>query len=302
MGYPDMNAIRLSRGDRVFQWVNCALFALLLFVIAYPTYYVVIASISDPTFVSLGQLSFWPKGFTLSGYERVFSTDTVGVAYMNSIVYTALGTGFSLVLSTLFAFPLSMREFGIRKGVTWLLLGVAYFNAGMIPTFVMMSQYGLVGKPLAVILLKAMPLWNIIILRTFFKTTIPRELYESVRVDGCGDFKYFLHIVLPLSKPILVVFVLFNAVSRWNDYMTPLIYLHKQNDMPLQILLRNILLQLEMTSADYMAGIEDISQRMKMAYSMQYTLIVVGSLPLMVAYPFLQKYFVKGIMIGSVKG
>lgn len=296
--------INRSRSDTVYDAVNTVILVLLLLAVAYPLYFVIIASISDPKLVTGGKVLFYPKAFNLNGYMEVLKYKPIWTGYGNTLFYTAGFTLVSVSISLLSGYALSRKNLAGKNLITGLFIFTMFFNGGLIPTYLLMQELGLYGKPVLIILMGAVNVNNIIISRTFTKTTIPEELFEAAGMDGCSHTSFFLKIVLPCSKALIAVLVLFAAVGQWNSWFNAMIYLKKEEQMPLQMVLRDLIVsQSAMSLASdtaYMGG--DAAAQVYLVESMRYAVIIVSTLPIMCVYPFIQKYFVKGIMIGSVKG
>lgn len=289
-----------SFGDRAFDTFNVLFFLIMLFLVLYPLYFMVISSFSDPAEVNAGNVWFYPKGIDFSGYQTIFEHSQLWLGYRNSIVYTALGTALNVLLTITGGYALSRKDLAGRNVFTLLIVFTMFFNGGLIPTYLVVKDLGMLDTMWALIVPNAITVYNLIIVRTFFQQTIPDELLEAANMDGCGNMRFFLKIVLPLSKPIIAVVVLFCAVAHWNAYFPALIYLSKEHLYPLQLVLREILI---MSQAQDMAmSPEDMMDQQNLAELIKYGVIIIASLPVLVLYPFLQKYFVKGIMIGSIKG
>ncbi|MFD0960730.1 carbohydrate ABC transporter permease [Paenibacillus chungangensis] len=286
--------------DRYFDWMNYALLSVIVVIILYPLYFIIIASVSDPTYVNSGALSFWPKGFMISGYERVFAYTQVWIGYRNTVFYTIVGTILNVFLTMGIAYTLSRKRFYGKRLLTFYLLVPMFFSGGLIPTFLLVKSLGLYNSWLAVILVNAVSIFNVIIARTFIQGSIPEELYEAAQIDGCNHFTYFFRIILPLSGSILAVLFLYYGVEHWNDFFTSLVYLNDSNLFSLQLVLRGILIQ-STVQADLVTGTEDLVRQQNEIEQMKYALIIITTIPLLVVYPFVQRFFVKGVMIGSVK-
>lgn len=267
----------------------------------YPIYFIIIASFSDPDYINVGQVVFWPKGFNVLGYQKIFENTKIWRAYSNTIFYTLTGTLINIILTMLFAYPLSRKDFSCRKFFTFFMMFTMYFQGGLMPTYILMQKLGLYDTPWVMVLLPAINVFNVIIAKTNIQNNIPDELYEAAAVDGCSHFKFFCQIVMPLSKSIVAVLVLYYGVAHWNEFMNGLVYLRDEGLYPLQLVLRGILVQ-NQASADMMADIESMLEQQKAAELIKYGLIIVSALPVLVIYPFLQKYFAKGVMVGAVKG
>lgn len=292
--------IQSSKADKIFNAVNYALLGIVLLCVLYPLYFIVIASFSDPTMVNTGQTLLLPKGINIDGYKRILEYDALWSGYRNTIFYTVVATTLNIIVTMMFAYPLSRKNFSGKKPLTFYLLITMYFNGGMIPTYLVVQSLGLYNTPWVLILMGMVNGFNVIVARTFLASSIPEELYEAAIIDGCSHARFFWQIVCPLSKAIIAVLVLYYGIAHWNEYMNALIYISDERYQPLQIVLRNILLQSQMDQSLMLA--EDAVQRQQETEIMKYALIIVATVPVMIIYPFLQKYFVQGVMIGSVKG
>lgn len=289
--------------DRCFHILNNFLLTAVLICTAYPFLYIIACSFSSGDALLSGQVKLLPKNFSLVGYRTVFQYTPIWTGYLNSLIYMVTGTLLSLVLVILMAYPLSRGDFAPRRFISGLLAFVMVFVPGTVPSYMLVKDLGLLDTRWAIILPGALSAYNVIVARTFFKNSIPHELLEASRLDGCDDFKFLFRIVLPLSKPIMAVLALWVAVGLWNSYFNPMIYLNSSDKFPLQLVLRQILLMtsnLDMsnTSIDPIL----LQQREYLGQILKYGSIVVSAIPLMIFYPFVQKYFEKGVMIGSVKG
>lgn len=300
--------IKKTRADRVFDICNIAIMILLIVVMAYPLYFIVVASLSDPYSVISGKVYLWPVDFTLDSYANVFREDRIWRGYYNTIKYTFLGTLFNLALTIPAAYILSKKRLLGRKFLSFYFLIPMYFSGGLVPSYLLVNRLDMMDKPYTLIFLGGISIYNLIVTRIFFQTSIPDELYESASIDGASNFRVFFQIALPLSKPIIAVMALYYAVAHWNSYFSALIYISSDAYQPLQIVLRNILInnQLSLSGMDSSSLSADevlaAARRQYMAQGMKYALIFVSSAPLLIAYPFVQKHFVKGVMIGSIKG
>lgn len=292
--------IQSSKADKIFNAVNYTLLGIVLLCVLYPLYFIVIASFSDPTMVNTGQTLLLPKGINIDGYKRILEYDALWSGYRNTIFYTVVATTLNIIVTMMFAYPLSRKNFSGKKALTFYLLITMYFNGGMIPTYLVVQSLGLYNTPWVLILMGMVNGFNVIVARTFLASSIPEELYEAAIIDGCSHARFFWQIVCPLSKAIIAVLVLYYGIAHWNEYMNALIYISDEKYQPLQIVLRNILLQAQMDQSLMLA--EDAVLRQQETEIMKYALIIVATVPVMIIYPFLQKYFVQGIMIGSVKG
>lgn len=297
------NAIRIksSFGDRVFDYANIFLLFILLLLVVLPLLFIVNASFSDPDEVLRGNVLLYPAGFTMEGYARVFSDPKVWQGYWNVAVYTVVGTAINLLMTIAGAYPLSRKDFRGCSFFMVLITFTMFFSGGMIPSFLLVKDLGLYNSMWAIVLPPAVGVWNLIIAKTYFQYSIPNELKEAAHIDGCNNIVFLLKIVIPLSFPILAVLGLFYGVGHWNNFMRALLYLSDENKYPLQIVLRQILLQNQISGA----SLDDITsavERQKLSQLLRYSLIIVSSAPLLIVYPFLQRFFVKGMLIGAVKG
>lgn len=291
-----------SRSDKIFDVVNTFLLILALLLCLYPLYYIVMVSFSN----QVTGVYLYPKNFTLEGYKMILSEKDIWIGYGNTIFYTVFGTLANLAVTLPCAYALSRKDFIGRNIVTTIIMITMFIGGGLIPTYLNMSNLGLIDSRWAIILSGLTSSYNIIVSRTFFSTTIPQELLEASRLDGCGNGNFFVKIVLPLSKPIIAVMALYFGVARWNSYFGEMIYLSDKAKFPLSLFLRRLLNNIKAIQVMISEGlIEDVGgalSNMQMSSVMQYCLIVVSTIPMMIIYPFMQKYFAKGVMIGSVKG
>ena len=287
--------------DKVFNVTITIITLIFIILCAYPLIYVVSASFSDPMDIFAGKVWLLPSSPTLKGYKTVFDYPDVWTGYGNSVFYTVFGTLINVFMTVLAAYPLSRKDLKYRKPIIMLFTFTMLFNAGMIPNYLLIRDLHLLNTRWALLIPGAISVYNMIIVRTFFMSNIPDELLESARLDGCSDFRFLLNIVLPLSGAVIAVITLYYAVGHWNQYFNAVLYLTDKNTYPLQVFLRNILL--ENSINDLSAGsVANESERTYLNELLKYSLIVVASAPLLAVYPFIQKYFVKGVMIGAVKG
>lgn len=295
---------RNTAADLAFYLLNYLLLAILLVVCAYPLLVIVASSVSDADFVNRGQVLLLPKGFQLKAYELVMRDNRILTGYMNTIYYTVVGTLVRVTLTIMAGFALSRKDMLGYKWLTWFFLIPMYFGGGLIPTYMQATKLGLTGSRMAIVIIGCVSVWNIIVCRTFFHSSIPNELWEAASIDGCSMYRFFRSVVLPNSGTIIAIMVLFYSVGLWNDYFGALIYLQDSSQYPLQLIMRNILLAGQMMSSTPQSGMDPtvMGELTKQADTMKYALIIVSSLPVLILYPFVQKYFVKGVMIGSVKG
>ncbi len=289
-----------SKGDRAFDITLVVISILIILVIAYPLYFVVIASFSQPEAVLGGKLRFLPVGFNLESYQMVLTEPKVWTGYRNTILYTVLGTCINLVLTTLTAYPLSRKDMPFRGILTFVASFTMLFGGGMIPVYLVVRGLKLTDSIWAMVIPNALATYNMLVMKNYFQSSIPEELQEAAAIDGCGHFGTLIRVVLPLSAPIMAVIVLFYAVGHWNAFFNAIIYLRNQDLFPLQVVLRDILLQnsLEAVGGDLTGMYEKVMR----GESMKYALIIVASAPVIMLYPFVQKYFVKGVMVGAIKG
>ena len=303
MSGENRNTIKKSYTDKIFDVVNLIVMLVMLIIFIWPLWFVVIASFSNPNEVWNGNVLLWPKGFTLTAYEAVFQYKTIWVGYRNTIFYTVVGTLVNLIMTICAAYPLSRRDFVPRNFLMFMFMLTMYFGGGLIPTYLVVSKLGIIDTIWAMIIPGACSIYNVIITRTYFINSIPESLKEAADLDGANSLQILLKIVLPLSKPIIAVVGLYYAVGHWNDYFTALIYINDTDLLPLQSFLRDLLLTNKLT-ADNLAGMDAATAKAKLhlAQTLKYSAIIVSSVPVLCIYPFIQKYFVKGVMIGSVKG
>nr|WP_237690878.1 carbohydrate ABC transporter permease [Paenibacillus caui] len=285
----------------LFDAANYILLTLIMLTVLYPLYFILIASISDPNLVYSGEVWLFPRGFTWDGYDRIFNDSSIWRGYANSILYAVVGTLIGVSLTVLAAYPLSRKDLVGRGTIMWFLLATMFFSGGLIPTYLLIKDLNMLNTIWALALPGAGGVFNIIIVRTFFQSSLPDEMWEAASIDGCSNWRYFLSIVLPLSKAIIAVMVLYHIVGFWNGFFDALIYLNDEKKYPLQLVLRNILVQ-NQVNANMMVDVESYAAKMRVTELIKYGVIIVSSLPLLILYPFLQKYFVKGVMIGSIKG
>ena len=290
----------IKAGDKVFDIVNTLLLVFIFLIILYPLYYVVIASFSDPDLVLTGKIFLLPKGFQLDSYKKVFSNSEVMNGYMHTIMYAAVGTCINLAVTLTAGYALSRPDLRGRKGFTLFFVFTMFFGGATVPTYMLVRNLHLINTFWAMVIPNAMSVWNLILCRNFFESNIPKELLEVSQIDGCRNDYFFFRIVLPLSKALIAVMVLFYAVGHWNSYMQPLLYLSDRSRYPLQLVLKNILISSQPDAS--LAGMTDRAEMYKQTEMLKYALVVVSSVPMIVLYPFVQKYFVQGVMVGSVKG
>jgi len=287
--------------DKIFDIFSIVIMCGVSLIVLYPLYFIIIASFSDPDAVNTGSVVFFPKGFTIAGYKRLFTDARIWIGYRNTIYYTVFGTSLNVSLTLMSGYALSRKDFIGRNIIMALFVFTMYFNGGLIPTYILVKNLGLLNTPLVMILVGAVSVWHIIITRTYFQAAIPQELLDAASIDGCSNGRFFFQIVLPLSNAIIAVLVVYFAVHHWNSFFNALIFLSERKLYPLQLILRQILIQSQMIVED-LTNIADGAIQERYAELIKYGVIIVSSVPVLILYPFVQKHFVKGVMIGSVKG
>lgn len=298
--------IRDSVTDRIFNVFLTIICAGALLIAFYPLYFVLMASMSDPQYVNSGRFLLYPAGFTLEGYQQVLADERVWIGYVNSIIYALGGILYGLVTAVPLGYALSRKELPCRKFLTGLFIFTMYFQGGMVPLYLTVKELGLIDTRLIIIILGSFAMYNVIIVRSYFASSQPEELREASLIDGCGDLRYFVKIALPLAKPIIAVVTLYILIAKWNEFTNAMIYLNKRKLYPLQLYLRELLLTFSSMAGSatgaMAADAETLERYHKLSQIIRYGFIVIASLPLLIAYPFVQKYFVQGVMIGSLKG
>lgn len=290
-----------SRGDCIFNIINYTILILVTLIVLYPLLFVLSASFSDPQTVLRGEMLLWPKGFNLNSYVKIFQNQDIISGFTNTLIYTSLGTLINLMMTILAAYPLSRKDFVGRNAIMALLVFTMFFSGGLIPTYLLIKNLGMLNSLWVMIIPNAVSIWNIIIMRTFFQQSIPNELQEAATIDGCSNIKILTRIILPLSMPIIAVTILFYAVGHWNAFFNALLYLSDKEKFPLQLILREILIQGQTNDMVKMSTESAIKQQREVE-GIKYAVLVVANLPVLALYPFLQRYFVKGVMIGAIKG
>ena len=294
--------IKKKSSEKTFDIINGAFLLILVILVAYPLYYVLIASISDPYEVYAGKTFLLPSKITFEGYKRVFKENSIAGGYLNSIYYTVLGTVVSVALVLTTGYCMSKKTLPFRRAIMIFYVITMYVGGGLIPTYLVVSKMHMLNSVWALILPGGVSVYNVIVTRTFFETSIPQELYEAASIDGSGNIRTFVKIALPLAKPIIAVMVIFKMVAYWNDWFTALIYMKEKSRYPLQLVLRQILIQSQ-AMASMMGNMDGgYAEANKLTELIKFASIVVGSVPMLIAYPFVQKYFEKGFMAGAVKG
>lgn len=292
--------VRRQGRDVVFDIILYSICAILLLIILYPLWFIIIASFSDPSAVAGGHVWLWPVGFTLDGYQELLRQPKVWMGYRNTIAYTLVGTLIGLAVNISAAYALSRRDLWGRKALMALYVFTMFFSGGLIPIFLTIQEAGLYNTFWVLVLPFSVSAYNIIVARTFFENSLPKDLWEAAQIDGCGNLRYFFTMVLPLSKAVISVIALWTAVGQWNSYFNALIYLRDENLYPLQLIMRNILITNQNFAA--MGTGEAAMIAMRRANLVRYAMIIVATVPIMCVYPFIQKYFDQGVMIGAVKG
>jgi putative aldouronate transport system permease protein len=293
--------LKESSTDQMFTALNYIVLSLFFITIAYPIIYILSASFSSTDAVTTGRVWLWPVEFSLEGYKAVFKYNQIWIGFRNSLFYMVVGTLINIILTIIAAYPLSRKGFLGKKYFMFLFVFTIMFSGGVIPTYLLVKDIGLLNSVWAMLLPSAMSVFNVIITRTYFQNNIPQEMLEAAQMDGCNDFLFLSKIVIPLSGPILAVITLFYAVGHWNSYFNALLYLRNQSLYPLQLVLRTILIQ-NQVDPNMLSNVDDMNARQGLADLLKYSLIVVATVPLIVVYPFVQKHFVKGVMVGSLKG
>ncbi|HET6484836.1 MAG TPA: carbohydrate ABC transporter permease [Spirochaetia bacterium] len=292
--------MRRAREDVIFDTLNYLMVTVFLLLILYPLYFILIASISNPDYVNRGAITFLPRGITFEGYARTFRESNVWRGYRNTLLYTTVGTSINVFLTMTAGYALSRKELAGRSVIMRLIVFTMLFSGGLIPTYLIVKGLGMTNTLWAMVIPNAVSAWNLIIARTYLQQSIPQELLEASLVDGCSYTRFFTAVVVPLSGAIIAVLALLYSVAHWNSFFTGLIYLQDYAKYPLQLILRDILLSYSASGAADDA--KTLQEMQRVADLMKYALILVASLPVMVLYPFLQRYFVKGVLVGAIKG
>lgn len=296
------NIIGQSHNDRIFDIINIILMIIILFTIAYPLFFVVIASISDPAYVEKGQVLLWPKGISLLGYEKILQYPQILTGYLNTILYTLVGAVLGVILTVSSGYALSRKELRGRNFILIFFTVTLFINGGLIPTYLLVKNLGLRDSFWAMIIPSAVSVFNVLIAKSFYEGGWIDELLGAALIDGCNDLGFFFRIAMPLSTPLIAVMVLFYAVGKWNSFFDALIYLDSASKYPLQLVLRDILMVNQANMGGIVQDVSGMVDRVKVAALVKYGVIVVSSLPMLILYPFIQKYFVKGVMLGAIKG
>ena len=296
--------IRQSYSDKIFDVANVIIMLLLLVIFVWPLWFVLIASFSDQNAVNAGKVLLWPIDFTLGGYELMLEHSELWIGYRNTIFYTIVGTLVNMVMSVCLAYPIAGKRFMPRKVLMYCFLITMYFSGGMIPTYMVVRRVGVVNTPWAMIIPGAVSVYNCLILRNYFMNSIPNELEEASMLDGANAAQYLWSVVLPLSKPVLAVVALYYTVGHWNDYYTALLYISDIELRPLQAVLKDLIVSQQALGELMSTSIDPtmFEKMIKDAMQLRYCVIIAAAMPMLCIYPFIQKFFVKGVMIGSIKG
>ena len=289
-----------SVSDRIYMGVIYVMLVLAMLLVLVPLLFILASSFSSAEAISAGRVLFWPVGFSVEGYKMILETSSVWRSFLMSLFYMVAGTLISLVLTILLAYPLTRKDFKANSFITVLMIITMFFSGGMIPSYLLIDRLNMLDTVWAILLPTALSAYNVVLVRTYMSSNIPKDLYECASLDGCSDFRYLVSIVIPLSKTIIAVMALLYGVGIWNNYFNAMMYIRDRNLYPFQLVLRDVLV-LNMGVGNP-SDIAEQQERLMFSYLLKYSTIVVGSLPVMIAYPFVQKYFVKGIMIGALKG
>lgn len=292
--------IQETRVDRMFLFCTYLLLCTFLVVVLLPLLNIVASSLSSPAAVSSGKVLFWPVDFSLRGYEVALGDPQIITGFLNSLFYTAVGTFISVVLTIALAYPLSRKGLFGRGPLMGAVVFTMLFSGGLIPTYLVVQELGMINTRWSLVVPQAIGVWQVVIASTYFRTMIPDELYEAAQLDGCGDLRFLWKIALPLAKPMIAVIALMYAITQWNSYFDALLYLKDADLYPIQLVLRNILIL--NTTSSTVADPAQMLERQQLADLLKYSLIVIASVPVLLIYPFVARYFTKGIMIGAVKG
>ena len=291
------------RGDRTANIIINLCLVIVAFLTIYPLWYVLIASVSDPGAIASGKVILWPVGFNLEGYLKLFETKKIWVGYRNSLIYTVVGTIVNLAVQLPCAYALSRKTLPYRKTINTLLIITMYFSGGIVPSYILMSKLHLIDNPLALILPSALSVYNVILARNYFEGNIPESLFEAAKMEGCSYTRFFGQIVLPLSKPIIAIIALFSAQTNWNQYFSAKMYIYKAKYQTLQQVIAQITAKIDttLTALDQMSA-QQMAQQALEKQLMKFSVVIVAALPMILLYPLIQKFFIKGIMVGAVKG
>lgn len=301
------NKIQMDTASKIYTVVVYVLVTITTLVLTYPLYFCVIASFSDPDAVAMGDTILWFKGFTVEPYTAILKEKLLLTGYKNSFIYMIFGTIYQLVLTILAGYVCSKKNLPGGKFILWFFFITMYVGGGTVPTYIWVKKLGLLNNPLVMIINVGVSAYYMLVVRQFFSSSIPNDLYEAAEIDGCNEFRQFLSIALPLAKPIIAVIALYYAFGKWNSYYTALLYLRKQEYWSLQLVLRQILIANETALNELVEGIDStqvdyLIKKVYMIRAMKYAVILIASIPMLILYPFVSKYFTQGVMVGSVKG
>jgi putative aldouronate transport system permease protein len=297
-----LDNIARTRGDKLFDAAIVGLLVVIMVLIIYPLWFVIVASVSDPRLIYDDPFLLFPRSFTVASFELVFENREIWNGYANTILYTSLGTFINLAMTVAGAYPLSRRDFRGRGIITFFFTFTMFFSGGLIPLYLLVRGLGMLNTIWAMVVPQAVAVYNLIIMRTFFQSRIPRELEDAALIDGCSNVGLLVRVVLPLSMPIIAVMILFYGIGHWNSYFSALVFLSSRSRYPLQMVLREILIQGEMSSMLTIAYDDQYAQRMVAKMGLRFAVIIVSTIPIFVIYPMLQRFFKEGIMIGALKG
>ena len=298
----ELRHIKPSLGDRLYRIIALTLLTIIMILISYPLYFIICASFSNPLEVYNSPILLYPKDITLESYKVAFQNSDIWLGYRNSLIYTLAGTTINIVMTVMGAYPLSRKDFVGRNVLTFFYTFTMFFGGGLIPSYLINRALGLYNNIWVMIIPGAVSVYNMIIMRTYFQSRVPANLEESAMIDGCSNIRILLSIVLPLSTPIISVMLLFYGVGNWNAYFNALIYLVDENLKPLQMVLREILIQNEMTSMLKVTVDAEYANRMMDQMGLKYVIVIISTLPIFIIFPFMQKFFKDGIMVGALKG
>ena len=288
-----------TKGDKAFDVLNMIIMIILCIIIVYPLYYVILASITDPKVVNTGKMLFYPEAPYFKGYQEALTYPSLLSGYKNTIWYTFLNAIVALACTIPGAYALSRKDLPGRRGLMFLFTFTMFFSGGIIPMFLTIKSLKIYNTAWALVLPAAVSVYNLIVCRSFFESTLPRDLLEAAQIDGCNDFRFFFQIAVPLSKTIIAVMLLYYATAMWNTFFNALMFMQDDDKMPLQVVLRNLVLSNQLSAS---ASGAEAAEKQKLVDQLKYVIITVSAVPLMIVYPFVQKYFASGVMLGAVKG
>lgn len=294
--------IKQTKRDKAFLIVNEVILGIFLLIVLYPIWIVLVSSFSAPENVAAGKVFLWPVGFSLEGYKAVLDYKLIVSGFGNSVIMMITGTVLCVFVTLLGGYPLSRKDLAGKKVVVFLFTFTMYFGGGTIPFFMLIKDLGLMNSLWSLILPSSISVWNMILMKTYFQTSIPEELLQAARIDGCDDVRYLIRIGIPLATPIIAVLALFTAVGLWNSYFNAMLFINDADKFPLQLVLRDILVVNSANTVAVGQDLETLKRKQDLVESLKYAVIVASSLPLMILYPFVQKFFVKGLVVGSLKG